>query len=89
MKENKNNDKSVLTENFGATEHKMDKAKTDLSIVGIGASAGGLEALSAFLRNVPNNSGLAFVIVQHMEDNSKDILGGLLQGDTSMKVTGL
>ena len=34
-------------------------------IVGIGASAGGLEALEEFLRRVPTHSGMAFVIVQH------------------------
>ena len=34
-------------------------------IVGIGASAGGLEALELFLKNVPQGSGMAFVIVQH------------------------
>ncbi|MBK5240313.1 chemotaxis protein CheB [Clostridium sp.] len=63
-----------------------DTAKTDVSIVGIGASAGGLEALSDFLRNVPENSGLAFGIVQHMENNSKQILVDLLKSETSMKV---
>ena len=86
MKANKNNNTNIITENSGAGAPKMDTAKVDLAIVGIGASAGGLEALSAFLRNVPKNSGMAFVIVQHMENNSKDILGGLLQSDTSMKV---
>ena len=35
-------------------------------IVGIGASAGGLEALELFLANVPKDSGMAFVIVQHL-----------------------
>ncbi|MGH4117337.1 chemotaxis protein CheB [Clostridium sp.] len=64
----------------------LDTEKTDFSIIGIGASAGGLAAISAFLGNVPENSGLAFVIVQHMENNSKQILVELLQSDTSMKV---
>jgi two-component system CheB/CheR fusion protein len=36
-------------------------------IVGIGASAGGLEALELFLANVPKDSGMAFVIVQHLD----------------------
>ncbi|MBF8258875.1 MAG: MCP methyltransferase/methylesterase, CheR/CheB with PAS/PAC sensor, partial [Actinobacteria bacterium] len=35
-------------------------------VVGIGASAGGLEALEQFLKNVPPRSGMAFVIVQHL-----------------------
>ncbi|MCB2294244.1 PAS domain-containing protein [Clostridium algoriphilum] len=86
MKGNKNLDINIRTKNSGGNASKTDTAKTDFSIVGIGASAGGLEALSAFLRNVPEDSGLAFVIVQHMEKNSKHILVELLQKDTSMKV---
>ncbi|MGH4122068.1 MAG: chemotaxis protein CheB [Clostridium sp.] len=86
MKGNKNIDTNVKIKNSGGGSLKMDTAKTDFSIVGIGASAGGLEALSAFLCNVPENSGLGFVIVQHMEKNSKGILVELLQSHTSMKV---
>ncbi|MCB2305210.1 PAS domain-containing protein [Clostridium estertheticum] len=86
MKEYKNSDTEVGTKNYSSDAIKIDTTKTDFSIVGIGASAGGLEALSDFLRNVPENSGLAYVIVQHMEKDSKDILVELLQRDTSMKV---
>jgi len=56
-------------------------------IVGIGASAGGLEALELFLRNVPANSGMAFVIVQHLDPTHKGIMAELLQRVTAMKVT--
>ena len=86
MKENKKVDINVKTKNSEDSDSKMDTAKTDFSIVGIGASAGGLDALTGFLCNVPENSGLAFIIVQHMEKNSKGILVDLLQSDTSMKV---
>jgi two-component system CheB/CheR fusion protein len=55
-------------------------------IVGIGASAGGLEALDLFLRNVPAESGMAFVIVQHLEPTQKDFMVKLLQRTTAMKV---
>ena len=55
-------------------------------IVGIGASAGGLEALELFLQNVPANSGMAFVIVQHLDPTHKAILAELLQRATPMKV---
>ena len=48
-------------------------------IVGIGASAGGLEALELFLRNVPAESGMAFVVVQHLDPSHKGILVELLQ----------
>ncbi|MFT3843255.1 MAG: chemotaxis protein CheB [Myxococcaceae bacterium] len=56
-------------------------------IVGIGASAGGLEALEAFLRNVPAGCGLAFVVVQHLDPDHKGALVELLQRSTSMPVT--
>jgi two-component system CheB/CheR fusion protein len=55
-------------------------------IVGIGASAGGLEALEQFLGSVPAGSGLAFVIVQHLDPTRKGIMPELLQRATRMKV---
>jgi two-component system, chemotaxis family, CheB/CheR fusion protein len=58
----------------------------EFPIVGIGASAGGLEALDAFLGNVPENSGIAFIIVQHQDPTSKGILVELLQRATPMEV---
>jgi two-component system CheB/CheR fusion protein len=56
-------------------------------IVGIGASAGGLEAIEQFLRHVPEGSGMAFVIVQHLDPTHKGIMSELLQRATSMKVS--
>jgi len=55
-------------------------------IVGIGASAGGLEALEQFFGNVPVNSGLAFVVIQHLDPNHVGIMPELLQRTTPMKV---
>lgn len=55
-------------------------------IVGIGASAGGLDALEQFLGNVPPNSGLAYVIIQHLDPTQKGMLPELLQRITKMKV---
>jgi two-component system CheB/CheR fusion protein len=55
-------------------------------VVGIGASAGGLEALEHFLSHVPPNSGMAFVIVQHLDPTRKGIMPELLQRATRMKV---
>jgi two-component system CheB/CheR fusion protein len=55
-------------------------------IVGIGASAGGLEALEQFLRHVPEKSGMAFVIVQHLDPTHKGIMPELLQRATAMEV---
>ena len=55
-------------------------------IAGIGASAGGLEALELFLSHVPEKSGMAFVIVQHLDPTHKGIMAELLQRGTGMKV---
>lgn len=73
----------------GSTRPAKAARKPDQSfpIVGIGASAGGLEALDAFLANVPADSGMAFVIVQHLDPTHKGMLVELLQRGTAMKVT--
>ena len=55
-------------------------------IVGIGSSAGGLEALELFLANTPQNNGMAFVIVQHLDPDHKGIMVELLQRSTAMPV---
>ncbi len=55
-------------------------------IVAIGASAGGLEAITRFLGNVPNDSGQAFVIIQHLDPTHVGMFAELLQRVTSMKV---
>ncbi len=55
-------------------------------IVGIGASAGGLEAFEQFLKGVPEGSGMAFVIVQHLDPTQPGMLPELLQRATSMPV---
>jgi two-component system CheB/CheR fusion protein len=55
-------------------------------IVGIGASAGGLEALDQFLGRVPSGTGMAFVIVQHLDPTRKGIMPELLQRTTGMSV---
>jgi len=58
----------------------------EFPVVGIGASAGGLEALEFFLRNVPDGCGMSFVIVQHLDQSQKDSMVSLLQRYTSMPV---
>ena len=55
-------------------------------IVGIGASAGGLEALEQFLSHVPPRSGMAFVVIQHLDPTHKAMLPALLQRITPMPV---
>lgn len=62
------------------------KRKLHFPIVGLGASAGGLEALEQFLKHVPTGSGMAYVIVQHLDPTHKGIMPELLQRVTAMPV---
>ena len=55
-------------------------------IVCIGASAGGLEAFEQFLSNVPKYSGMAYIVIQHLDPTQKGMLPELLQRISSMKV---
>lgn len=64
----------------------MLPASVPFPIVGIGASAGGLVALEQFLSHVPPKSGMAFVIVQHLDPNREGMLVELLQRHTLMPV---
>ncbi|HND80332.1 MAG TPA: EAL domain-containing protein [Accumulibacter sp.] len=55
-------------------------------IVGIGASAGGLEALSLLLPNLPKNLGLCYVVVQHLSPTYRSMMSQLLGRETTMPV---
>ena len=68
-------------------DNARSAGRSPFPIVGIGASAGGLEVLELFLKNVPVDSGMAFVIVQHLDPTHKGILAELLQRVTPMKVS--
>lgn len=55
-------------------------------IAGIGASAGGVEAVSALIKYLPSNLGIAYVVIQHLSPNHESILPEILQRNTSMPV---
>ncbi|MGB8316607.1 MAG: chemotaxis protein CheB, partial [Ignavibacteriaceae bacterium] len=55
-------------------------------VVGIGASAGGLEALERFFGNMPEISGMAFIVVSHLDPNHISIMPELIQKSTKMKL---
>jgi two-component system CheB/CheR fusion protein len=55
-------------------------------VVGIGASAGGLEALSLLLGALPGNAGMAYIVVQHLAANHDSMLPELLGGATNLPV---
>lgn len=62
------------------------RAPSAFPIVGIGASAGGLAALEGFFATMPDDGGLAFVVIQHLAHDHKSMLGELLRKDTAMPV---
>ncbi|MBT8368084.1 MAG: hypothetical protein KJP23_25600, partial [Deltaproteobacteria bacterium] len=65
---------------------RLSKENVSFPIVGIGASAGGLEALELFFSNVPPETNMAFVIIQHLSPTHKSIMADILMKYTQMKV---
>src|ERR1700730_15638981 len=55
-------------------------------LVGVGASAGGLEAITQLLRELPPDPGMAFVIIQHLDPHHESQLTELLREATEMPV---
>lgn len=60
--------------------------KTSFPIVGIGASAGGLEAYMELFRRLPSDTGMAFVLVQHLSPKNLSMLSEIVQKTTTMPV---
>ena len=67
------------------SEDKVD-GTTPGHYVGIGASAGGLEALEQFFQNLPLGSGLAFIVIQHLSPDYKSMMVELLSKKTQLHV---
>src|SRR5947208_2690831 len=59
----------------------------DLLVVGIGASAGGVQALTQFFAQVPANSGMAYVIILHLSPNHDSKLAEVLQAVAAIPVS--
>lgn len=85
---NLSQDPEVLAE--GAEQQPEEASaeqKEGFPIVGIGASAGGLSAFEQFFQAMPETSGIAFVLVQHLAPDHESELAELLQNYTRMTVT--
>ncbi len=65
---------------------ESSSVESDFDIVGIGASAGGLEAFEQFFRNMPADCGRAFVLVSHLDPDHASLLTEILQRSTTMPV---
>ena len=63
-----------------------DRSADRFPVVGIGASAGGLEAFTQLLHHLPIDTGMAFVLVQHLDPNHPSLLSEILARATQMSV---
>ncbi|WP_164682488.1 chemotaxis protein CheB [Cyclonatronum proteinivorum] len=77
---------SASSEPQAAEQDTKHESATELVVVGIGASAGGLEALQEFFTNMPVDSGLAFVVVQHLSPDYKSLMDELLARHTRIPI---
>jgi two-component system, chemotaxis family, CheB/CheR fusion protein len=73
------------TNQKGAT-HDQEAKRPPTYVVGIGASAGGLEALERFFECMPHETGMAFVVVQHLSPDFKSVMDELLSRRTALPV---
>lgn len=77
------NTKSNLKE---ITQSKRQKQIKPVPIVGVGASAGGLAAFKEFFEKMPTETGMAFVLVQHLDPTHESLMVDLLSRQTNMNV---
>jgi two-component system CheB/CheR fusion protein len=68
------------------TKKDVSPIETEFPIVGMGASAGGLEAFEQFFSNMPADCGMAFVLVSHLAPTHKSLMPDLLKKSTKMQV---
>ncbi len=65
----------------------VQRSHLPFPVVGIGASAGGLQAVLRFFENMPNESGMAFVVIFHLSPDHQSSAGKLIAQVTKMPVT--
>jgi len=67
-------------------DNSKDSSTVNFPVVGIGASAGGLEAIKLFLKGVPEKSGMAYVYVQHLSPQHESALTEILSREAKIPV---
>ncbi|MFA6455201.1 MAG: chemotaxis protein CheB [Bacteroidota bacterium] len=82
--------KKTTPKRYPAKKKKLITAIPSLQnsfyVIGIGASAGGLDALERFFEHMPADAGMAFIVVSHLDPNHVSIMPELIQKSTLMKV---
>jgi two-component system CheB/CheR fusion protein len=87
-KSNKKNvkiSKDSLKEN-NSLKTENHKIESNFPVVGIGSSAGGLEALKNFFEKMPDDTGMAFILIQHLDPSHESSMVSLLGRNTGMEV---
>ncbi len=69
-----------------APDAKLQPVLQPVCIVGIGASAGGLDALESFFDNLPESTGMGFVVVQHLSPDFRSMMSELLARHTALPI---
>src|SRR5712664_2769946 len=77
---------AVLPESPHIDDPSEPSQRTTFPVVGIGASAGGLEAFSQLLRELPTGTGMAFALIQHLDPKHESQLAEVLSRTTAMPV---
>ncbi len=73
-------------EDDNVIDKKLTKSANQFPVVGIGASAGGLDAFKKLIKAIPENSGMAYVLVQHLHPGHESFLAEILQKVTKIPV---
>src|SRR5208283_3039367 len=76
----------ALLDKAAATYANPAIKTADFAVVGIGASAGGLNACGKFLDALPPDNGMAFILVQHLDPTHESLMPNLLATHTKMPV---
>jgi two-component system, chemotaxis family, CheB/CheR fusion protein len=79
-------DEKIIEKKRRSRRSPVIVAKADFHVVAIGASVGGLQAISELLKHLPANTGMAYIYVQHLNPDHKSLLADLLAKTTQMKV---
>lgn len=70
-----------------STDNRQRSDRSPASfVVGVGASAGGVEALQELFQALPSNSGLGFVVIQHLSPDHRSLMADILGKQTDMPV---
>ncbi|SLN67415.1 Blue-light-activated protein [Roseovarius gaetbuli] len=78
--------RSGRTQVSGSKPAETKSAPALTPVIGLGASAGGLQALTDFFEAMPDKAGMAFVVIHHVDPNHKSLMADLLSKHTKMAV---